>query len=104
VGADAATANIPVIVLRSLTEKSQQKPIAAGAEDYVEEDYVEKEFPDADARGECVAENTRESDLPHQAQTRSRFQRRPTSRPVKNARRLMRRVPRKERAVKKILL
>lgn len=33
---DAATAEIPVIVLSSLTEKNRQKLIEAGAEDYVE--------------------------------------------------------------------
>ena len=33
---DPATADIPVIVLSSLTEKNRQKLIEAGAEDYVE--------------------------------------------------------------------
>ena len=34
--ADAATADIPVVVLSSLTEKNRQKLIDAGAEDYLE--------------------------------------------------------------------
>jgi hypothetical protein len=71
---DAATANIPVMVRSRLTEKNRQELITAGRRGLRRE-----EFPDADARGECVAENTRESDLPHQAQRRSRFRRRPTS-------------------------
>jgi CheY-like chemotaxis protein len=33
---DAATADIPVVVLSSLTEKNRPKLIEAGAEDYVE--------------------------------------------------------------------
>lgn len=33
---DAATADIPVVVLSSLTEKNRQKVVEAGAEDYVE--------------------------------------------------------------------
>ncbi len=35
-GADAATANIPVMVLSSLAQKNRQELIAAGAEDHVE--------------------------------------------------------------------
>ena len=34
--ADAATADIPVVVLSSLTEKNRQKLIDAGAEEYLE--------------------------------------------------------------------
>ncbi len=37
---DAATADIPVIVLSSLTEKNRQKLIEAGAEDYVEKNSL----------------------------------------------------------------
>lgn len=37
---DAATAEIPVIVLSSLTEKNRQKLIEAGAEDYVEKNSL----------------------------------------------------------------
>jgi len=37
---DAATADIPVVVLSSLTEKNRQKLIEAGAEDYVEKKLV----------------------------------------------------------------
>jgi two-component system, cell cycle response regulator DivK len=37
---DAATANIPVVVLSSLTEKNRQKLIEAGAEDYVEKNSL----------------------------------------------------------------
>jgi hypothetical protein len=93
-GADATTANLPVMVLSRLTEKNRQEPITPGRRGLRRE-----EFPDADARGECFAENTRESDLPHQAQTRSRFPRRATSTTEsKTGARLMRRVPRKQRA------
>lgn len=37
---DPATADIPVIVLSSLTEKNRQKLIEAGAEDYVEKNSL----------------------------------------------------------------
>ena len=37
---DARTANIPVVVLSSLTEKNRQKLIEAGAEDYVEKNSL----------------------------------------------------------------
>lgn len=37
---DAATAEIPVVVLSSLTEKNRQKLIEAGAEDYVEKNSL----------------------------------------------------------------
>jgi CheY-like chemotaxis protein len=37
---DAATADIPVIVLSSLTEKNRQKLIEAGAEEYVEKNSL----------------------------------------------------------------
>ncbi len=37
---DAATADIPVVVLSSLTEKNRQKLIEAGAEDYVEKNSL----------------------------------------------------------------
>jgi CheY-like chemotaxis protein len=37
---DAATAEIPVIVLSSLTEKNRQKLIEAGSEDYVEKNSL----------------------------------------------------------------
>ncbi|MGA7400865.1 MAG: response regulator [Candidatus Sulfotelmatobacter sp.] len=37
---DAATSDIPVIVLSSLTEKNRQKLIEAGAEDYVEKNSL----------------------------------------------------------------
>jgi CheY-like chemotaxis protein len=37
---DAATADIPVVVLSSLTEKNRQKVVEAGAEDYVEKDSL----------------------------------------------------------------
>src|SRR5580658_4792374 len=37
---NAATAEIPVIVLSSLTEKNRQKLIEAGAEDYVEKNSL----------------------------------------------------------------
>jgi putative two-component system response regulator len=38
--ADAATKDIPVIVLSSLTEKNRQKLIEAGAEEYVEKNLL----------------------------------------------------------------
>jgi CheY-like chemotaxis protein len=37
---DAATGDIPVVVLSSLTEKNRQKLIEAGAEDYVEKSML----------------------------------------------------------------
>ena len=37
---DAATADIPVVVLSSLTEKNRQKLIEAGAEEYVEKNML----------------------------------------------------------------
>lgn len=37
---DAATSDIPVVVLSSLTEKNRQKLIQAGAEDYVEKNSL----------------------------------------------------------------
>ncbi len=37
---DAATADIPVIVLSSLTERNRQKLIEAGAEEYVEKNLL----------------------------------------------------------------
>ena len=37
---DAATADVPVVVLSSLTEKNRQKLIEAGAEDYVEKNSL----------------------------------------------------------------
>ncbi len=37
---DAATANIPVVVLSSLTEKNRQKLMEAGAEDYIEKNSL----------------------------------------------------------------
>ena len=37
---DAVTAEIPVVVLSSLTEKNRQKLIEAGAEDYVEKNTL----------------------------------------------------------------
>ena len=37
---NAATANIPVVVLSSLTEKNRQKLIEAGAEDYLEKNSL----------------------------------------------------------------
>ena len=37
---DAATADIPVVVLSSLTEKNRQKLIEAGAEEYVEKNSL----------------------------------------------------------------
>jgi putative two-component system response regulator len=38
--ADAQTADIPVVVLSSLTEKNRQKLIEAGAEDYIEKNTL----------------------------------------------------------------
>ncbi len=38
--ADAATADIPVVVLSSLSEKNRQKLIEAGAEDYLEKNAL----------------------------------------------------------------
>jgi CheY-like chemotaxis protein len=37
---DAATADVPVVVLSSLTEKNRQKLIEAGAEEYVEKNSL----------------------------------------------------------------
>ncbi|MGA7217936.1 MAG: response regulator [Candidatus Sulfotelmatobacter sp.] len=37
---DAATADIPVVVLSSLTEKNRQKLIEAGAEEYIEKNSL----------------------------------------------------------------
>jgi CheY-like chemotaxis protein len=64
---DAATADIPVVVLSSLTEKNRQKVVEAGAENYVES------ILDAAAGSEGATEDTGERDLPDQSQTRDRI-------------------------------
>jgi DNA-binding response OmpR family regulator len=98
-GADAATANLPVIVLSRLTEKNRQKLIAAGAEDYVEKNSL-MPMPGVNVLSKilenltCRIKRKREvafSDVPLHDQSKTRV-------------RLMRRVPRKARGVKKFLL